>query len=180
MIRSKNCVFLSHCIFAQAVRAEGLAKKFPAAISPVVQFCLDNSINMFQMPCPEMQCMAGGLGRKPHGKTWYEKNGLRETAATIASNQVAYMKELTLRDFNILAIIGIEFSPACAPKYLNRGAVIIKDKGIYIEELEKRMEENNLEIPFLGVNTRWHKKLKHDLEAILVNDKQSLKHIEVI
>jgi len=170
MNRSKNCVFLSHCMLAQAVRANGLAKNFPAAIKPVVQFCLDNDINMMQMPCPEMNCLAGGLDREPHGKTWYEKNGLRKTSSNIAKTQVAYMNDLVINGFNILAIIGIEFSPACAPEYLNKGPTITKDQGIYIEELKKELEKKKLNIKFLGVNTRWHKKLKRDLDALLFSN----------
>jgi len=160
-------VFLSHCVLAQAVRANGLAKHFPAAITPVVQFCLDNDINMIQMPCPEVQCMAGGHGREPHGKIWYEKNGLRNTAYEIAKEQVAYMKDLVADGFDILAIIGIEFSPACAPSYLNKGPVVVKDQGIFIEELKKELYGEGMDVVFLGINARWHNKLKSDLDSIL-------------
>ena len=112
--RSKNCVFVSHCLLAQGIRANGLAKYERAAVKPLVQFCLDHDINIMQMPCPERLCAAGGIGREPHGKAWYEKNGLRDTSARIAREQAAYMKTLIENGFNILAIIGMEFSPACA------------------------------------------------------------------
>lgn len=167
MLRSKKCVMLANCLLAQAVRANGLAKYYPAAVKPVVQFCLDHDINMIQMPCPETACAAGGLGREPRGKAWYEKHGLRETSRAIARPQVAYLKQLRAGGLEVLAIIGMEFSPACAVNYLNRGQRIHRDQGIFIEELKAALADEGLEIPFVGVNQRAIKKLENDLRALL-------------
>ena len=166
-IRSRRCVFISHCIMAQCVRANGIVKYFPGPIKPVMQFCLDNDINVMQMPCPEFRCSAGGLGREPHGKKWYETNGLRDVARKVAEEQVAYMVELTRGGYEILAILGMEFSPACAVEFLNRGPVIYRDKGIYVEELAELMGKSSLKVPFIGVNQRAHKKLERQLNAML-------------
>jgi predicted secreted protein len=167
MKRSRHCVFLSHCLLAQAVRANGLAKYFPAAVKPVVQFCLDHDINMMQMPCPETLCPAGGLGRDPHGKEWYEKRGLRETAREIAQGQVAYMEALIKKGFKVLAVIGMEFSPACATTLLNKGRRVVHGEGIFVEELKSAMASKDLTIPFIGVNQRGLKKLQRDLNSLL-------------
>ena len=40
-IRSRKCVFISHCILAQGVMADGLVKHFPGPIRPVIEFCLE-------------------------------------------------------------------------------------------------------------------------------------------
>lgn len=168
-IRSKRCVFVSHCLLAQCVRANGLVKYFPGPVKPMVQFCLDNDINIMQMPCPESLCQAGGLGRDPHGKSWYEKNGLRETARGIAGEQVAYMHQLVRSGYELLAIMGMEFSPACAVNYLNKGPVVYKDRGIFVEELQSELRRRGLDIPFVGINQRAHRKLERQLNE-LVND----------
>ncbi len=167
MNRSSNCVFLSHCLLAQTVVARGLAKHTPAAVKPVVQFCLDNNINIFQMPCPEVQCPAGGLGRSLRGKVWYEANGLRETSVEIAKQQADYMAGLIEGGLNILAILGVEFSPACAVTYLNKGRTVTRAQGIYIEELHRQLDARGLSIPFIGVNQRWLKKLDTQLQELL-------------
>ena len=167
MNRSKKCVFISHCLLAQVIVAKGLAKVSPAIVKPIVQFCLSNDINIFQMPCPEVLCEMGGLERQLHGKMWYENNGLRKISTRIAKEQVNYMKELINAGLDILAIIGVEFSPACAPTYLNKGRSVIKDKGIYIEELQQELKLQELQIPFIGINQRWHKKLEKQLNGIL-------------
>jgi predicted secreted protein len=147
--------------------AEGVVRHHAASVSPVIEFCLKNEINIFQMPCPETLCMSGGLGRVPHGKMWYEKNGLRDTSAGIAENQVAYMVRLRDAGMEILGVIGVEFSPACAVNYLNRGRSIVKDEGIYVEELKMRLAVAGIEVPFIGINPRWAKKMMTDLEALI-------------
>jgi predicted secreted protein len=167
MNRSNKCVFVSHCLLAQAVVAQGLAKNSSAIVKPLVEFCLDNDINIFQMACPEVLCYAGGLVRGVRGKNWYENNGLRKTSSEIAKEQVNYMIDLTRAGFKVLAIIGVEFSPACAPSYLNKGRRIIKGKGIYIEELERELQFQKLRVPIIGVNQRWMKKLRKQLDDIL-------------
>ncbi len=167
MLRSNRCVFLSHCLLAQVVRAKGLVKYFPAAVKPVVQFCLDNDINMIQMPCPETLCAAGGLGREPHGKAWYEQNGLRKTSAKIAREQATYAQQLIDSGCALLAVLGVEFSPACATQYLNRGPVVYKDRGIFAEELKKAFDALGLAVPFVGVNQRWLRKLDRDLAELV-------------
>lgn len=165
-LRSNRGIFVSHCILAQAVRANGLAKYYPAAIKPVLQLCLDNDINIFQMPCPETLCTAGGLGREPHGKQWYEKAGLRPVCSRIAKDQVAYMRQLTDAGLNVLAVVGIEFSPACAVTYLNRGPIIRRDQGIFIEELKRELSEAKLAIPFVGINPRHANKTQQELQRL--------------
>ena len=167
MNRSKKCVFVSHCLLAQGVMAQGLVRQSSAIVKPVVQFCMDNDINIFQMPCPELLCPGGGLGREVHGKQWYEKSGLRETSCQIAKEQVDYIVKLVHAGYTILAIIGLEFSPACAPSYLNRGRRIVVGKGIFIEELECELERRGIQVPFIGVNQRWTKKLEKQLAEVV-------------
>jgi predicted secreted protein len=166
-IRSRRCVFVSHCVLAQCVMAEGIVKDFPGPIRPVVEFCLANDINIMQMPCPETLCSSGGLGRGPRGKKWYEEHGLRETARRIANEQAEYMATLIGQHFEILAIIGVEFSPACAVKFLNKGRSIHPGKGIYVEELERALSEHRISVPFIGVCQRWQKRMLEDLNALL-------------
>ena len=165
--RSRRCVFVSHCMLAQCVMAEGVVKQYAATVKPVLEFCLRHDINIFQMPCPESQCSAGGLGRAPHGKVWYEKNGLRETSHGIAKGQLDYMERLRAAGMELLAVIGVEFSPACAVNYLNKGRAIVRDEGIFVEELKAGMAERGFQVPFVGINARWTKKMASDLDALV-------------
>lgn len=172
-IRSKNCILVSHCILAQMVMAEGLVKTFPAMVKPVIQWALDNDVNIVQMPCPETQCGAGGLGRGPAGKKFYEENGLRDISNSIAVEIVSYIEKLKENGNNILAIVGVDFSPACAVNYLNKGRTIVHDQGIYVEELKKNLEEKDISIDFIGISQRWHKKMIKDLDNLLVRSPEN-------
>ena len=147
--------------------AQGIVKHFPGPVRPVVEFCLEHDLNIMQMPCPESRCAAGGLNRTPRGKKWYEDNGLRETARKIAVEQADYMRAVVDQGFEIVGIIGVDFSPACAVNYLNKGRSVHKDQGIYVEELRKSLAERGLDVPFVGIHQRWQKKLKRDLDALL-------------
>jgi predicted secreted protein len=167
-IRSRRCVFVSHCILAQCVMAEGVVRHHPAIMRPVVEFCLANDINIIQMQCPETNCAAGGLGRRPRGKGWYERNGLRDTAASIASEQLDYMERLRAGGIEILAVIGVEFSPACAVTYLNKGRSIVRAEGIFIEELRNGMAKRGFQVAFVGVAAKWERRIERDLQALLV------------
>jgi predicted secreted protein len=158
--------------------ASGIVKTFPALIKPVVQFCLDHDINIMQMPCPETLCAAGGLPRVPHGKAWYEKQGLRATARQIAINQAQYMRKLVDTGTMVLAVVGVEFSPACAVNYLNQGRTIQRGEGIYVEELKAALLTNKLSIPFLGISQRWQRKMGRDLATLLQKTpSQGQKHV---
>lgn len=171
--RSLRCVFMSHCLLAQGVMADGVVKVFPGAVKPILQFCIDNDINIMQMPCPESLCPAGGLGRAPHGKTWYERNGLRETSRQIAEGQAEYIRKLVDQSYEVIGIIGVEFSPACAVNYLNKGLATYKDEGIYVEELKSALAKRGLDIPFVGFNQRWLKKLTADLTKLVPSKSSS-------
>jgi predicted secreted protein len=154
--------------------AEGVVRHHAAMMRPVVEFCLVNDINIIQMPCPETNCAAGGLGRQPRGKVWYERNGLRETATDIATGQVDYMEKLRAANIEILAVIGVEFSPACAVTFLNKGRSIVRDEGIFVEEIKKGMAERGFDIPFVGVAAKWERRIERDLKALLTKRDQGV------
>lgn len=170
--RSRRCVFTSHCVLAQGVMAEGIVRTHAASVRPVIEFCLRHEINIFQMPCPETLCAAGGLGRSPHGKAWYERNGLREISREIALGQAGYMAKLRDGGMTILGVIGVEFSPACAVSYLNKGPAIVKDQGIYVEELRVELARLGIEVPFIGISQRWSKKMLTDLNTLIAEPQE--------
>ena len=163
--RSEHCVLLAHCILAQTVRADG-CEKVPAAVRRVVEFCLDNDLNMIQMPCPETRFC--GLPREPHGKKWYEQQGLRKICRIIAAEQAVYARQLVDAGKIILAIIGVEFSPACSTVKNNNS--VYRQHGIYMEELEVALEIRGLCIPAISINPDWRNRLERDLADILEKD----------
>jgi len=161
--RSDKCVFVSHCILAQTVKAEGGAK-VAAIVKEVIQFCMDNDINVIQMPCPELLTEAGGFGREPRGKKFYEAHGLRDTSLRIAKNQANYIEAVQANGKKVIGIIGVTFSPACSTEETNS---VYRQKGIYIEELEKELEERGLHIPMISIHPTWKSKMTESLNSLL-------------
>jgi hypothetical protein len=114
-------------------------------------------------------CASGGLGRSPRGKAWYEQNGLRETSVKIARGQADYVARLLAAGIDVLGVVGMDFSPACAVSYLNKGRSIVKGEGIYVEELRRELAERGISLPFIGVSGKWQKKMVRDLEWLLAS-----------
>ncbi len=58
--RSKNLIFVAHCILNQNSISDGTAV-FPGSINELLQLFMDMKIGIVQMPCPEFLCL--GLDR---------------------------------------------------------------------------------------------------------------------
>jgi len=154
-----KCVFVSHCILAQTVKA----KPKSGVIREVVDFLMDHDINIMQMPCPETLFL--GVDRDTHGKKWYESKGFREKCKEIASSQVEYMNQLKKAGREIVGIIGVEFSPACST--ITDSSSRYRQEGIYMEELKKSMKLVNINVPFISVHSGWKNKMKEELEKLI-------------
>ncbi len=164
MKRSKKFVFIPACLIAQAIRAKGIVKKYPAIVSPILELFNKYQINLIQMPCPEIKYK--GLIREPCGKGKYDNPEYRKICREIAKDVVNSIKEIKGAGYEVIAILGIEYSPSCAVNYLWEGK-LKKGKGIFIEELEKELEENKIEIKILGINIQKIKKTLKELESFL-------------
>lgn len=165
---SQYCVFVSHCILAQTVRAEGCAKT-PAIINRVVRFLMKHEFNIMQMPCPES--IAVGIERGKHGKKWYEKKGIRKVCKKIAKSQAIYMKELETAGKKVIGIIGIEFSPACS--FTRDSKSVYMQEGIYGEELRKAMKKCGISAKMISVHPQWEAKLDKSLKDLLKRKKRN-------
>lgn len=170
---SQYCVFVSHCILAQTVRAEGCAKT-PAIINRVVKFLMKHEFNIMQMPCPES--IAVGIERGKHGKKWYEKKGIRKVCKKIAKSQAIYMKELEDAGKKVIGIIGIEFSPACS--FTRDSKSVYMQEGIYGEELRKAMKKRGISAKMISVHPQWEAKLDKNLKDLLKRKKRNGKRKE--
>ena len=155
-------VFISHCILAQSIMA-GDKSCGPQQVKSVVQWAMDNDINMCQMPCPE--ALFEGINRKSQGFKHYNTIEFRVHCVKIAINQAKYISELISAGHNVLGVIGVVFSPACST---------IKDSkspyhpyGVYMEELERITKIDGHTIEFVCVTERWKNKLAETLNGLL-------------
>lgn len=153
MNRSNRYVFVPFCALAQGVRAQGIVRDYPAVINPIIRMLADNNINIVQMPCPEL--FFDGFTRRPKQKGAYDTPQNREVYKKVAKIVADQISMLQSAGCEIIAILGIEFSPSCAVSQLTGPPPqrFIKGKGIFIEELEVLLRHITPKPRLIGIRT---------------------------
>ena len=102
------------------------------------------------MPCPEIKYE--GIYRLPASKSHYDNDRYREICRSIADEVVSFITELLENGYDVIAILGVEGSPSCAVRYVTIGKRRVRDVGIFIEELMRRLDREGLNIPIIGIS----------------------------
>lgn len=174
-IRSREFVFVPFCLICQAFQAKGIVRYgWRGVLKPVVEELILQDINLIQMPCPESQYKGyeKGLQRKPKGIEYYDTINFRRLCDELTSETIIMMKAILSNGYKIKAVLGIEYSPSCAVKYQYTGKGTIHRPGIFIESLKNKLKEENIEIPFVGINRRGIKKSLGDIKEIFQKNRQ--------
>ncbi len=128
------------------------------------------------MPCPESQLggYENGLKRGPKSISKYDTPEFRKVCQHSASEVTEMIKAILNNDYEIVAILGIEFSPSCSIKlqYSNKG--VFHQPGIFIKSLKNQLAAEKIDIPFLGINRRGMKKSLRELKELLSQQKNLL------
>jgi len=144
----KRIVFVPHCILNQNVRAVG-KEKSNGSIKEVVSFLAEAEVGIVQLPCPEAEF--GELDRQSKSKEHYT-DFYRKHCREISLEILRTVKKYLDKEYKVLGILGIEFSPTCGVYRIEDKNKIIPGKGILIEELEKEMQKKNFQVPIIAVN----------------------------
>ena len=149
--RSKNFIFIPFCLECQAAQAQKICKySWKSSITPIMQFLIDNDVNIIQMPCPEWKYK--GLIRNPAGLKTYDTEDFNNICEQLAEQTSQQIEEIIAAKYRILGILGIEMSPSCAVNYIYTNEGMKHRKGIFFEHLEKKT--NTYKINFIGINRR--------------------------
>lgn len=151
MNRSKRHMFVPFCLLNQGVRATGIAKQYSATVTPILEFLMQEKINIVQMACPEL--IFDGFHRRPCGRPKYDTPENHKVCRQVSDNTVWLMKMLISNGHSVDAVLGIEYSPSCAVQHLTGRPPkrFVHGQGIFIEELKKSMEGKEIHVPFVGV-----------------------------
>lgn len=165
MLRSKNIIYISHCILNQNTVVEPLARS-TGGYNKIIKKILDSGIGIEQLRCPEM--IYAGMNRKPMTKEEYDTEEFNEICTKLASKVKKEVKHFEKNGYNILGVIGIKDSPTCAITS-NRGIFmeILLDMIPYFEYnfwevptdyVENGLEKNTrfAEILETQINEKWH------------------------
>ncbi len=167
--RSKKFILVPFCLICQAFQAQGIVRHgYSATIKPIIEEILRQDINIIQMPCPESQLGGynNGLKRGPKSIEKYDTPEFREICQRLSLEVSEMIKAILANGYEIVAILGIEYSPSCSTKiqYSSRGA--FHRPGIFIEALKNNLDKEKINIPFIGVNRKAIRKAMEELKRI--------------
>lgn len=167
MLRSKSFVFVPFCVLAQGVRAQGIVRKYPAVIKPVVQLLIEKNINIVQMRCPELEF--DGFIRQPRGKGHYDNHQNRIVYRKCSFEIFKQVEDIINHGNFVKMILGIDFSPSCAVNYLStrKSRQKTSGQGIFIEEIQGVFQKNLISIPFIGIQVYRINKTLEEISDIL-------------
>ena len=158
MQRSKKVVFISHCVLNQNTVVCPLARA-NGAYRQTMDLIMENNIGIHQIPCPEFECL--GLKRKPMNKIEYDTIEYRAICRNIAINLMKTIKEYISNNYNIIGIIGISESPTCS---------IGNEKGIFIEELNKLLEIEKINLKTIDIPVDYNDEIENDIFLKKLNE----------
>ena len=149
MDRSRKLVFVAHPILNQNSMPIG-KEKAPGAVKEVVEILAENGIGIIQMPCPELECF--GIERKPKNKEALDNKIYRALCKKYALQTLSQIEAYLKKNYQILAILGVEFSPTYGVHQIENGSRNTPGKGIFIEELEEEKRKKKFQVPIVGIN----------------------------
>lgn len=167
MERKREIVVLSHCILNCNSKVEGLSNE-KGSHNIALKF-LNEGYGIIQLPCPEM--IMYGIKRWGHVKEQFDNLFYRNQCKIMLEPYIKQFENYIKNDYKIKAIIAIDGSPSCGYNKTcssdnwygelsgcnNLLAKIndikmVNERGIFIEELESLLCENNLKIPIIGLD----------------------------
>lgn len=165
--RSKKFIFVPFCLMAQAYQAKGIVKyDWKGTIKPIMQLLIDNDINIIQMPCAE-SLYNDNLIRDPRGLSKYDTLEFNRHCESLAQLVFKQIKTIINSGYEVIAILGIEHSPSCCINYIYTNKGMEKRKGLFMDKLFAKLQNENIDIPMIGVNRKHIKKSLDELNKIL-------------
>jgi len=154
--RSDKFVFVPFCLLCQAFQAQGIVKyNWSSTITPFVKLLVEKDINIIQMPCAESsfhnyKCVV----REPKGLKYYNTEEFNIFCEELSNNVYQQIKNILENNYKILAILGIENSPTCTINYIYTNKGMEKRMGLFMDKLYKKLSDENINIPFIGINRK--------------------------
>lgn len=165
MNRNREIVAICHCILNCNSKVEGLSE-FKGAQNIAIDL-INEGYGIIQLPCPEM--IMYGMKRWGHVKEQFDNMFYKEQCREMLTPIIRQFDEYLKNDYDIKGIIAIDGSPSCGYNKTCSSKSwygelsgcqnlddkihdiqMVDGKGVFIEELEKLLVENNLNIPIVG------------------------------
>jgi predicted secreted protein len=147
--RAKKVMFVSHLLLNQNAMAKG-KERAAGIVKDVIELLAEADIGIVQVPCPELD--AFGLDRTPKSKDALDTKPFRASCRKLACSVLEQVEMYLKKNYNVVGVLGVEFSPTWAVHQLENGSRATPGKGVFIEELEDEMRKKRFQVPIIGVN----------------------------
>lgn len=163
MNRTKEILFVSHCILNQNSVVEPLAKNQSLLLKKILPY-MERGVGLVQLGCPEMQHL--GLKRWGHVKEQFDNPFFRKNIRKMALEKVMVAQEYLNNGYKILGVAGIQGSPSCGTTKtvssktwkgnvgnptLNNEVNLVPGMGIFMEVFKEVLEENGIFLNFFDL-----------------------------
>ena len=177
---------LSHCVLNRATRwwKNGRSTAMNSGpVDRVLELLSTRRIGAIQMPCPEFTFL--GNPRSPATKDEYEAlPGFQRHCESLARDVAQGLKASNTLSrkpkIKILGIVGVRRSPSCSvectPRRMGDSTRYFKEKGLFLEILEKELARLDLRVPFVEVDLDRPESFCQSLDELLgsVEEKDGL------
>ena len=181
--RANKVAFLSHCLLNANSKVYELARYAGMAME-VLELLNRHDIGVIQLPCPEMLYL--GPRRWWQVKEMYDTPPYRRFCYQLAeqvSEQAGMYRQVGAQ---VVCMLGVDGSPNCGvnltpqsgdwggrPEEMPMEQVIVSGRGVFMEEIDRRLQENGLEpVPIFGLALEDLKRpvseILEELEAFLM------------
>lgn len=153
---------MCHCLLNSNAKIDGLAL-YGGAHVPVVGKYLSSGAGIIQLPCPETTYL--GLKRWGMTRDQYDTPFYRRHCRTLLQPYIDQLIDYRRNGCGIEAVVGVDGSPSCGVHFSCEGycggmidpqktqlAHEVAGRGVFIDELTRLLEENDITIPFDAIN----------------------------
>jgi predicted secreted protein len=151
--RTKKVFFVSECLLNQNIRAYGVSNtKGEGALQDIVNLLTAHGCGITVVPCPEIPYE--GLKRTACGKERYENSAYRNLCSSLAKTIVDRYSLYLDDNYKVGGFICVNGSPSCGSDFCYGNGTRQEEPGIFIEELQKQLQEKQLTMEFIGVRVK--------------------------
>ena len=167
--RLKKVFFISECLVNQNIRAYGVRNiKGSGPITELLTLLTSYNCGITVVPCPEIPYE--GLKRTACGREHYDNQIYRAQCARLAQDIITRYKLYLDDGYTVGGFICVNGSPSCAADFCSsNNGTKCNVPGIFIEELQKRLNQEGLSLRFIGVRVNDLTNVLATLVSIITN-----------
>ncbi len=168
----KKILIVSHCILNKASKVamdeSDLAEEYEVR-DRLLKLIIEKDVQLIQLPCPEF--LLFGSKRWGHVRDQFDFPYFRKSCRDMLELVLLQLREYANHPerFHILGVVSVEGSPSCGMNLTCRGEwggeldgsdicsvvdtlEMKEEPGVFMEELNLLLAENNLDIPIISMN----------------------------